>query len=117
MTIGEVSERFGLSVDTLRYYEKIGLIPPVCKNNSGKRDYTENDCRWVEFAICMRSTGLPLDSIIQYVRMYQMGDETLAERVELLKEHRCRVAERVDELTSTIKRLDDKIKRYEEGNS
>ena len=65
MTIAEVSKKFDLSQDTLRYYERIGLIPSVNRNKSGNRDYTEEDCRWVEFIKCMRSAGLPIEVLIE----------------------------------------------------
>ena len=66
MTISEVSKKYGISQDTLRYYERIGVIPPVNRNRSGLRDYTEDDCGWVELAACMRSAGLPLETLAEY---------------------------------------------------
>jgi DNA-binding transcriptional MerR regulator len=70
MMISQVSERYGLSTDTLRYYERIGLIPRVNRNESGIRDYTELDCRWVEFVKCMRGAGLPIEALIEYVALF-----------------------------------------------
>ena len=67
MKIAEVSERYGISSDTLRYYERIGLIPPVNRNESGIRDYNETDVKRVEFIKCMRSAGLPIEVLIEYV--------------------------------------------------
>ena len=67
MKIAEVSERYGVSSDTLRYYERVGLIPPVTRSESGIRDYQEIDLQRVEFIKCMRSAGLPIDVLIQYV--------------------------------------------------
>jgi len=69
LTIAEVSKKYGLSADALRYYERIRLIPSVKKNGSGIRDYTENDCRWIEFFKCMRSAGLPIEVLIEYVSL------------------------------------------------
>lgn len=66
MTITQVSEMFGLSQDTLRYYERIGLIPSINLSKDGKRDYTEEDCKWIEFIKCMRNAGLPIDVLIDY---------------------------------------------------
>ena len=63
MTISEVSEKYGIPVDTLRYYEKEGLIPPVHRKESGVRDYTDGDCGWVEFIKCMRSAGLSIETL------------------------------------------------------
>ena len=77
MTIAEVSKKYDISADTLRYYERIGLIPPVNRSRSGIRDYTEEDCRWVEFAKCMRGAGLQVEALIEYVALFQQGDETV----------------------------------------
>lgn len=84
MRIAEVSERCGLSPDTLRYYERIGLIPSVKRDSSGIRDYTEEDCRWIEFIKCMRNAGLPIEVLIEYVELFQKGDETIEARKSLL---------------------------------
>lgn len=115
MTITEVSKKFNLSQDTLRYYERIGLIPSVNRNKSGIRDYTEEDCRWVEFVKCMRSAGLPIEVLIEYVTLFQQGDETADARKELLIEQRKQLMEKVEEMKNTLKRLDYKIERYEQG--
>lgn len=113
MTIAEVSKAFGLSADTLRYYERIGLIPPVNRKKSGIRDYSEGDCRWVEFIKCMRSSGLPIEVLIEYVTLFREGDETIAARKELLIEQRRVLMEKIEELQKTLARLDYKIERYE----
>lgn len=84
MTISEVSEKYGLPVDTLRYYEKAGLIPPVNRKESGIRDYTEADCGWVEFIKCMRSAGLSIETLTEYIRLYGQGNRTLQKRKNLL---------------------------------
>ena len=84
MTIKEVSEKYDISQDTLRYYERIGMIPPVTRTSSGIRDYQESDLGWVEHVICMRSAGLPVESIIEYVKLCQEGDETIPARLQLL---------------------------------
>lgn len=115
MTIAEVSRRYELSADTLRYYERIGLIPGVHRNKSGIRDYTEEDCRWVEFIKCMRSSGMPIEALIEYVALFAKGDETIAARKELLVEQRKRLKAKQDEIEKTIKRLDYKIEAYEQG--
>lgn len=70
MMIAEVSNKFDISADTLRYYERIGLIPPVNRNTNGVRDYTEEDCEWVYFIKCMRAAGLSIEILIEYVRGY-----------------------------------------------
>lgn len=115
MTIAEVSEKMGLSADTLRYYERIGLIPAVRRNKSGVRDYGERDLKWIEFAKCMRSAGLPIEVLIEYLSLFKQGDETLDTRKELLVEQRDRLREKKAEMEATIERLNKKIEKYESG--
>ncbi len=115
MTITEVNKKYELSADTLRYYERIGLIPGVNRNKSGNRDYTEEDCRWVEFIKCMRSAGLPIEVLIDYVTLFQQGDETIGARKDLLTEQRKQLKEKMEDMKKTIERLDYKIERYEKG--
>ncbi|MCR8656650.1 MerR family transcriptional regulator [Paenibacillus endoradicis] len=114
MLIAEVSKKYDLSPDTLRYYEKIGLIPAVNRNSKGIRDYTDDDCRWVDFIKCMRSSGLPVATLIEYVRLYQQGDETIATRKNLLVEQRNQLALKMEEMKKVFERLDGKIDRYEQ---
>jgi len=113
MKIMEVSERYGLSSDTLRYYERIGLIPPVTRNESGIRDYGELDIRRVEFVRCMRSAGLPIEVLIDYMELVQQGDQTIEARREILKEQRELLAARMGEMQKTLDLLDHKIEVYE----
>jgi DNA-binding transcriptional MerR regulator len=113
MKIAEVSERYGISSDTLRYYERIGLIPPVNRDKSGIRDYNEIDVRRVEFIKCMRSAGLPVEALIEYVRLVQQGDTTIEARKEILIEQREQLVTRMAEMQKTLDLLDYKIKVYE----
>ncbi|WP_425800459.1 MerR family transcriptional regulator [Desulfitobacterium sp. Sab5] len=113
MMIAEVSKKYDLSQDTLRYYERIGLIPSVNRNKSGVRDYTEEDCRWIEFIKCMRNAGLPIEVLIEYVGLFQQGDATIKSRKELLTEQRRQLIVRIEDLYETLKRLNHKIERYE----
>ncbi|MGI5915127.1 MAG: MerR family transcriptional regulator [Anaerolineae bacterium] len=113
MRISEVAEKYRLSPDTLRYYERIGLIPRVNRNASGIRDYTERDCRWVEFVKCMRNAGLPIEALIEYVTLFRQGDETIKARIELLTEQRDQLAARIEEMKKTLERLTHKIDRYD----
>ncbi|WP_212960308.1 MerR family transcriptional regulator [Cohnella xylanilytica] len=114
MTIAEVSERFDLSQDTLRYYERIGLIPRVNRTKSGIRSYTEEDCKWVEFVKCMRGAGLSIEVLVEYVELFLRGDETAESRKELLIEQRDLLQSRTEEMLRTLQRLNDKIDRYEQ---
>ena len=113
MKIAEVSEQYGISADTLRYYERIGLIPPVNRNGSGIRDYSELDIRRVEFIKCMRSAGLPIEVLIDYMELVQRGDRTIESRKEILKEQRDLLAERIQEMQKTLDLLNHKIQVYE----
>src|SRR5512147_967307 len=113
MKIAEVSEQYGLSSDTLRYYERVGLIPPVNRNESGVRDYNELDLRRVDFIKCMRSAGLPIEVLIEYVALVQQGDKTIEARKEILKEQREKLLARMAEMQKTLDILDRKISVYE----
>ena len=115
MKIAEVSEKFGLSADTLRYYERVGLIPTVNRNDSGIRDYNELDLRRVDFIKCMRGAGLPVEVLIEYVALVQQGDKTIEARKEILKEQRDLVSARLAEMQKTLDLLDHKIKVYEKA--
>ena len=115
MTIAQVSKKYELSADTLRYYERIGLIPAVTRNKSGNRDYSEEDCRWVEFIKCMRGAGLPIDALGEYVRLFLQGDQTVQQRKELLIEQRTHLMKKMEEMQNTLNRLDYKIEGYEKG--
>ncbi len=114
MHIAQVSEKYKISQDTLRYYERIGLIPPVNRNRGQIRDYTEEDERWVEFVTCMRSAGLSIEVLIEYVALFQQGDRTNETRKALLVEQRDLLASRVQELQKTLDRLNMKIERYDD---
>jgi MerR family transcriptional regulator, aldehyde-responsive regulator len=115
MKIAEVSEQYEMSTDTLRYYERVGLIPPVNRNESGIRDYNELDLRRVEFIKCMRSAGLPVEVLIDYVALVQQGDETIEARKEILKEQRELLVSRMKEMQKTLDILDHKIEVYEKA--
>lgn len=113
MTIAEVSRKYGLSADTLRYYERIGLLPPVNRNKSGNRDFTEEDCNWVNFIKCMRHAGLSIECLIEYVSMFQQGDATVPARKELLLEQKQQLEQRIAEMQDTLSYLNQKIEHYD----
>lgn len=115
MTIAEVSSKFDLTQDTLRYYERIGLIPGVHRTKSGIRNYTEEDCKWIEFIKCMRNAGLPIEVLIEYVTLFQKGDSTIEARKQLLTEQRNQLAAKMENIKKTLERLDYKIERYEQA--
>ena len=115
MTIKEVSEKYEISQDTLRYYERVGMIPPVTRTAGGIRNYTKEDLRWVELAQCMRSAGLPVEAMIEYVRLFQEGNSTISARLQLLTDQREVLLEQRRQIDATLNRLNYKISRYEEA--
>ena len=115
MTIKEVCEKYDITADTLRYYERVGVIPTVSRTKGGIRNYTEEDIAWVENAICMRNAGVPVEMLIEYVRLFQEGDGTFKARRDLLAEARADIQEQLDRITETARLLDYKISRYEEA--
>ena len=112
MTITEVSEQLGTSPDTLRYYEKAGLVPPV-KRKNGIRDYGESDVKWIEFILCMRSAGVPVEELVRYVALYREGSGTTDERKKILIRQRDRLQNRIEEIRALVEKLDYKIENYE----
>lgn len=114
MTITEVSKKYGVTADTLRYYERIGLIPPVPRTKSGIRDYNEESCGWVELMKCMRRAGVQIEALIEYVALFQQGESTLQARKALLVEQRDQLMERMAEMQASLDRLNLKIERYEQ---
>ena len=113
MTIAEVSKKVNLSADTLRYYERIGLIPEVNRTESGIRNYTEKDLGHLEFIICFRNAGVSIETLIEYMRLYKQGDSTLEARKQLLISQRDIMQKRLDEIQETFERLNFKIDNYE----
>ncbi|WNS78580.1 MerR family transcriptional regulator [Domibacillus sp. DTU_2020_1001157_1_SI_ALB_TIR_016] len=113
MNIAQVAKQFDLTAATLRYYERIGLIPPVKRKENGIRNYGEEDIKWIEFAKCMRNAGLSIESLIEYTSLFTEGDKTLKARKNILVEERQRLAAKLLEIEETVKRLDKKIKYYD----
>ena len=115
MTIAEVSKKYDITADTLRYYERVGLLPSVQRTAGGIRNYSEQDCNWVEYIKCMRSAGLPVEAMIEYVRLFQEGEETIPARLQLLIDQREALLEQRRQIDNTLKRLAFKIERYEKA--
>lgn len=99
MTIKEVSEMFNITADTLRYYERVGVIPEVSRTSSGNREYTEEDLKWVKNAICLRKANVSVESIAEYVKLFKQGDETIAARLFLLAETKEQILEERKNMT------------------
>ena len=114
MKISMVSKQSGMSVDTLRYYERIGLLPEVNRGENGIRDFDELDLRRIEFVKCMRRAGLPIDVLIDYFSLVQQGDRTIEARKGILMQQRALLLERMAEMQQTLDLLDHKINVYED---
>jgi len=114
LSISEVSARTGLSPDTLRYYEKAGLLRPVGRSSSGQRRYAADDLDWIAFLLRLRETGMSIADMQRYAELRARGEATLTERLAVLREHRARLHERIRALRANGRALDDKIKIYEQ---
>lgn len=115
MTIKEVSELCNLSADTLRYYEKVGMIPPVGRTSGGIRDYSDSDVQWIKLAKCMCSAGLPVEVMTKYLTLYLEGDATIPERYELLVEQQKILLQQQKQIADTLERITYKVDRYKEA--
>lgn len=112
MDIKQVSKEMEITTDELRYYERIGLIPPINRTKEGMRKYTEEDLKWVEFTKGMCSAGLSIESLIDYIRLYTEGEHTVEARRDLLIEESEQLEERIKEMVTSLSKLQDKIKNY-----
>lgn len=112
MDIKQVSEEMELTADELRYYERIGLIPPIKRTKEGKREYTEDDLKWIDFTMSMCSAGLSKESLIDYVRLSTEGHYTVEARRDLLIDESEQLEERIESMTTSLYRLQGEIKNY-----
>lgn len=114
LTIAEVSEITGLSPDTLRYYEKAGLIAPVGRSAGNQRRYAAADMDWVAFLLRLRDTGMSIADMQRFARLRQAGAATVGERLALLREHQSGLRQRIRLLQANSRALDEKINHYEQ---
>lgn len=114
MKIKEVSNKYGISADTIRYYEKIGLIPRVPRNSSGIRDFDEKSLNWIEFIKCMRLSGMEIEALIKYVKLFNEGKDTVLERKKLLEEQKNKLLEKQKNINTTLDRLNYKLMLYDD---
>ncbi len=98
-TIKEVSEKTGLTIPAIRYYETEGILPPVARNESGNRVFKDGDIEWLNLICCLRSTGMPVRHIKKFVRMCLEGDSTINQRITMLVEHEKYVDEQLETLS------------------
>lgn len=111
-TIGQVAKKTGLSVHTLRYYEKEGLLPFIKKNSAGLRVFSDSDLGWLELIECLKATGLHLKGIKQYIDWYIEGDSTLQQRLDMFKQQKIRVEQQMAELQKHMNKINYKIELY-----
>jgi len=112
-SIAEASAATGTSADTLRYYEKAGIMPTIGRSDGGQRTYTPDDLGWITFVRRLRSTGMTMQSIAEYTTMVRDGDGTIADRRRMIEDHRATVAAAIKELGSVLNVFDRKIEHYE----
>ncbi|HEY0638274.1 MAG TPA: MerR family transcriptional regulator [Pseudonocardiaceae bacterium] len=111
-SIAQASASSGLSIDTLRYYERIGLIEPPERDAGGRRSYSDEDLRWLEFLTRMRTTGMPLAMLREYAALGQAGPAASARRRRILVEHRATLVAHLAELRACLDVIDYKIENY-----
>lgn len=114
MNIGEISKQFDISCDTLRYYEKIGLIGPIMKNTSGIRDYKQEDIKQLEFVKCMRNANISIEALLRYLTLYKQGDSTIEERKTILISELQKVNNEIKKLKQAKEKLEYKINLYDQ---
>jgi DNA-binding transcriptional MerR regulator len=112
LTIAQVAERTGLTHDTLRYYEKAGLIERVGRTAGNQRRYAAADLAWLEFLLRLRETGMSIADMQRFARLRARGDTTVGDRLAMLREHRAELADRIRALRRNAAALDDKIEHY-----
>ncbi|WP_188197360.1 MerR family transcriptional regulator [Nonomuraea sp. SYSU D8015] len=113
LTIAEAADRTGLSPDTLRYYEKAGLVSPAGRSAGGQRRYATADLAWIDFLLRLRDTGMSIADMQQFAELRRQGNATVADRLALLRHHRAHLDDRIRRLQTNGQALDDKIRHYE----
>lgn len=111
--IAEAAHRSGLSIDTLRYYERIELIDPPARDSGGRRAYSDDDLAWLEFLTKLRTTGMPIRMMREYAKLRHQGVSSAGRRKQILVEQRTEVLSRIAELNSCLEVLNYKISNYE----
>jgi DNA-binding transcriptional MerR regulator len=112
-SVSEVSARTGFSVDTLRYYERLGLIEPVERTAGGRRRYRDEDVGWLDFVSCLRDTGMPISRMREFAELCRDGEHTIGERVELLTEHGRQVEAEIEVLRAKLAAIRNKVEYYQ----
>jgi DNA-binding transcriptional MerR regulator len=113
-TIQDAATETGVSRDTLRYYEKIGILPGIARSQSGHRRFSDNDMGWIKLVQCLRATGMPIEDLHAYAELMQQGDATAEDRLQILQDHRRRIKADMAELATALELVDRKISGYDE---
>ena len=114
-SIGQVAAKTGLTVHTLRYYEKEALLPFVRKSSSGLRMFSDNDLGWLSIIECLKETGMPLKGIKQYIDWFREGDSTLPQRLEMFKQQQLKILTQIEQFQKYLQKIDYKVRIYEEA--
>ena len=114
LTIKQVSQQTGLSIDTLRYYERIGLLEPVARAQNGHRRYTQHDIAWIDLLIRLRNTGMPRAQMVRFAQLRRQGSATATERRIMLEQHQYSLEQHMQELEQHMAALQQKIARIKE---
>ena len=111
-TIQQAATATGVTAYTLRYYEEIGILPGIPRNSSGHRTYEDQDLGWIEWLKLLRSSGMPIETIRQFVQLSQSDDDSIEARCEILDAHRQKIRARITELHGYLEKLDAKVQFY-----
>ncbi|EEI23541.1 MerR family transcriptional regulator [Lentilactobacillus hilgardii] len=113
-TINQVSQKFDLIKDTLRYWERLGLLPEIQRNGSGYRDYSEYDMNWVFYVKALRKAGMSIEALIEFVKLYRDGQQNSEARKTLLIDQRRELIDKMTEIKKTVAYLSFKIDHFED---
>ncbi|NED99992.1 MerR family transcriptional regulator [Phytoactinopolyspora halotolerans] len=111
-TPSQVAAKTGFSLDTLRYYERIGLLGDIARTSGGRRTYDDDDLGWLGMVQCLRDTGMPIADMLRFAELCRNGDDTIPERIALLEQHDATVQEKIAHLNTQQQRISNKIQWY-----
>ncbi|WP_125547130.1 MerR family transcriptional regulator [Levilactobacillus lindianensis] len=114
MKSSDVAKKFDVSIDSLRYWEKAGMIPKVPRNSRGYRNYTQNEIEWIDFVTCMRSSGIGISTLVTYYQLFEDGAATKRERQKLLEGQLVDMAQRIKDMQKAYARLEEKLTHYDD---
>lgn len=114
MTISEVSERCNISSDKLRYYEREGLIPNIHRSKGGFRNYTEEDCKWINFIKVMRDAGIPIEDLMEYAALLNSDENTEKDKIDFFQTHKAVLIKKAEQINKCIDFIDERVNQYHE---